>query len=151
LASNAIEAAPSVLRVAPGLPSALATAIDRCLARDPGERFASGERLADALAPANDARPALPPALRAWLAARNPLLVPYLGWSGLFGTMSAVNLAVWLAGHRPDGPGDIFLLAGIAAAPLLPIIGFHLNQARRLFLAGHTLADLRSALEIARR
>jgi serine/threonine-protein kinase len=39
----------------------------------------------------------------------------------------------------------------LASAPLLPIVGFHLNQARRQFLAGHTLADLRSALEVARR
>jgi serine/threonine-protein kinase len=43
------------------------------------------------------------------------------------------------------------LLAGIASLPLFPIVGFHLNQARRQFRAGHTLADLRSALEIARR
>jgi len=43
------------------------------------------------------------------------------------------------------------MLASIAAAPLLPVVGFHLYQARRQFQAGHTLADLRSALEIARR
>ena len=43
------------------------------------------------------------------------------------------------------------LLAAITSLPLLPIVGFHLNQARRQFRAGHTLADLRSALEIARR
>ena len=63
--------------------SALGAAIDRCLARDPAGRFADGEALADALAPAADARPALPPTLRAWLGARNPLLVPYLAWSGV--------------------------------------------------------------------
>jgi serine/threonine-protein kinase len=42
-------------------------------------------------------------------------------------------------------------LGAIAAAPLLPIVGFHLNQARKQFRAGHTLADLRTALEVARR
>lgn len=151
LLSKATETAPSVMRAAPGLPSALATAIDRCLARDPAERFASGEKLAEALAPTSEARPALPPTLRAWLRAENPLLVPYMGWSALFGTLSAVNLGVWVTGNRPDGPGDILFLAAIASAPLLPIVGFHLNQARRQFLAGHTLADLRSALQIARR
>jgi serine/threonine-protein kinase len=62
-----------------------------------------------------------------------------------------VNLAVWLAGKRPDGPADIVVLGAIASLPLLPIVGFHLNQARRQFRAGHTIADLRSALEIARR
>jgi serine/threonine-protein kinase len=140
-----------VRRAVPGLAPALGAAIDRCLARDPADRFADGEALAAALAPAPDARPALPPTLRAWLAARNPLLVPYLGWSGAFGTLTLVNLAFWATGNRPDGPADVVLLGAIAALPLLPIVGFHLNQGGRQFLAGHTLADLRAALEVARR
>jgi serine/threonine-protein kinase len=151
LLTQASREAPSVTHVAPGLPPALITAIDRCLERKPGDRFAHGEALAEALAPAPDARPALPTTLRAWLAARNPLLVPYLAWSGLFGTLTTVNLAVWLAGQRPDGPTDIVLLAGIASLPIFPIVGFHLNHAYRQFRAGHTLADLRSALAVERR
>ncbi|HET9293196.1 MAG TPA: serine/threonine-protein kinase [Gemmatimonadales bacterium] len=151
LVSQATEEPPSVMRAAPGLPPAFGAAIDRCLARDPAERFTDGEALAEALAPAPDARPALPPTLRAWLGARNPLLAPYMAWSGVFGTLTTVNLAVWLAGKRPDGPADIVFLAAITAAPLLPVVGFHLNQAVRQFRAGHTLADLRAALEIGRR
>jgi serine/threonine-protein kinase len=151
LLRQATESAPSVMRAAPGLPPALGAVIDRCLAREPGDRFADGEALADALVPAVETRPALPPTLRAWLGARNPLLVPYMAWSGLFGALTTVNLAVWLAGMRPDGPADIALLAAITAAPLLPIVGFHVNQAMRQFRSGHSLADLRSALEIARR
>jgi serine/threonine-protein kinase len=151
LVRQATEAPPGVLRVAPGLPPALAAAIDRCLARDPAGRFPDGEALAAALAPAPEARPALPPALRAWLAARNPLLVPYLGWSGGFGVLTLGNLISWVTGNRPDGPADIVLLAAIAALPLLPIVGFHLYQARRQFRAGHTLADLRGAIAVGRR
>ncbi|MEX2110584.1 MAG: serine/threonine-protein kinase [Gemmatimonadaceae bacterium] len=151
LVSQATEKPPSVTVAAPGLPPALVAAIDRCLARDRAGRFADGETLAEALTPALEARPALPPTLRAWLGARNPLLVPYMAWSGLFGTLTLVNLVVWLAGKRPDGPADIVLLAGITAAPLLPILGFHLNQALRQFRGGHTLGDLRAALEIGRR
>jgi serine/threonine-protein kinase len=151
LLRQATEEPPSVMRAAPGLPSALGAAIDQCLARDPAGRFADGEALADALAPAADARPALPPALRAWLGARNPLLVPYMAWSGVFGTLTLVNLIVWLAGKRPDGPADIVFLALIASLPLLPIVGYHLNQAHRQFRAGHPLAELRAALGIGRR
>ena len=151
LVRQASEEPPSVMRAAPGLPPALGAAIDQCLARDPDDRFTDGEALAAALAPAADARPALPPALRAWLGARNPLLVPYLAWSGVFGTMTLINLVVWLAGQRPDGPADIVVLAAIAALPLGPIVGFHLNQAFRQFRAGHTLTELRAALGIARR
>ncbi|HEU5175119.1 MAG TPA: serine/threonine-protein kinase [Gemmatimonadaceae bacterium] len=151
LVKQATEVAPSVMRAAPGLPSALGAAIDRCLARDPASRFADGEALAEALAPAADPRPALPATLRAWLAARNPLLVPYMGWCAAFGTLTLANLIAWVTGNRPDGPADIVLLTAITSLPLFPIVGFHLNQARRQFRAGHTLADLRTALEIARR
>lgn len=141
-------AAPSVSQAAPGLPPAFSEAIDRCLARLADDRFSDGEALAAALAPATDARPALPPTLRAWLATRNPMMVPYLAWFGLFGTLTTGNIIAWLGGNRGADP---LLLAAITAAPLLPIIGFHLNKARRQFRAGHTLADLRTALEVARR
>jgi serine/threonine-protein kinase len=151
LVRQATEDAPSLTRTAPGLTSALGAAIDRCLARDPGERFADGEALAAALAPSVEARPALPPTLRAWLGARNPLLVPYMAWSGGFGTLTLANLIAWVTGNRPDGPGDIVLLAAITSLPLLPVVGFHLNQAYRQFRAGHTLADLRAALDVARK
>ena len=151
LVRQATQAPPGVLRVAPGLPPALGAAIDRCLARDPADRFPDGEAMAAALAPAPDARPVLPTTLRAWLGARNPLLVPYMGWSGGFGALTLANLVAWVTGNRPDGPADIVLLAGITSLPLFPVVGFHLNQALRQFRAGHTLADLRSALEIARR
>jgi serine/threonine-protein kinase len=151
LVRQATEPAMTVARVAPGLPAALAAAIDRCLTRDPAGRFADGETLAAALAPAPDARPPLPATLRAWLAARNPLLLPYLAWSGGFSLLTLGNLISWVTGNRPDGPADIVVLAMIAALPLLPIVGFHLNQALRQFRAGHSLADLRSALAVARR
>jgi serine/threonine-protein kinase len=151
LVRQTTQDAPSVMQAAPGLPPALGAAIDRCLARDPAFRFSDGEALAEALAPPAEARPALPPTLRAWLGARNPLLVPYVGWSSLFGTLTLVNLAVWLTGNRPDGPADILLLTVITSLPIFPIVGYHLNQAYRQFRAGHTLADLRSALDIDRR
>lgn len=147
------EAAPrgrAVLEAAPGLSPAFAAAIERCLAHDPAQRFATGEALADALAPPPP-RADLPAPLRGWLAARNPLLVPYMGWMALFGTLTTVNLVVWLAGQRPDGPADIVLLAAIASMPLVPIIGFHLNQGHRQFAAGYSLTDLRAALDVARR
>jgi eukaryotic-like serine/threonine-protein kinase len=151
LVRQATEAAPSVLRAAPGLPPALGRAIDRCLARDPAGRFPDGEALAAALAPAPDARPALPTTLRAWLGARNPLLVPYMGWSAFFSVLTAGNIYANSIGNPGSHWYDVAFLAGIASAPLLPIVGFHLYQARRQFRAGHTLADLRTALEIARR
>lgn len=151
LLRQATEQPPSVMRAAPGLPPALGAAIDRCLAREPEERFADGEALADALAPAADARPALPATLRAWLGARNPLLVPYTAWSAGFSVLTVGNVIANAVGNPGSSPWDVAILFSLASAPVFPIIGFHLYQAHRQFRAGHTLADLRAALDVARR
>ena len=145
------EAAPTVVSVAPGLPPALGAAIDRCLAREPVDRFPDGEALAAALAPSPEARPTLPPTLRAWLGARNPLLVPYMGWSAFFSVLTGGNIYANATGNPGSHWHDVATLFALAVAPVFPIVGFHLNQARRQFRAGHTLADLRSALGIERR
>ncbi len=151
LVRQASEAAPAIVRAAPGLPAALAATIDRCLMRDPAQRFQDGEAMAAALAPAPDARPALPPALRAWLAARNPLIVPFVAWSAGFSVLTAGNLFAVITGNRGSHWRDVVMLFGFAAAPLLPIVGFHLTQARRQFRIGHTLADLRAAIDVEHR
>jgi serine/threonine-protein kinase len=151
LVKQATESPQSVMRVAPGLPPALGAAIDRALAREPEGRFPNGEAMAAALAPAPDVRPALPATLRTWLSARNPLLVPYLGWSALFTTLTAGNVFANLTGNPGSSWKDVLILGAAAASPLLPIVGFHLNQARRQFKSGHTLADLRHALEVGKR
>ena len=151
LVIQASEAPPSVTTRAPGIPPGLGAAIDRCLALDPEDRFQDGEALAAALAPQAETRPALPPSLRAWLGARNPLIGPYIAWSGVFGAVTFMNLMAWITGQRPDGPADILLLATLTSLPLYPIVGFHLNEARKQFRLGHTLSDLRAALAIARR
>src|SRR5687768_2162853 len=148
---QATEAPASVMRVAPGLPPALGAAIDRCLTRDRAGRFADGETLAAALVPASDSRPALPATLRAWLAARNPLALPYLAWSTAFSVLTVGNIMAWLSGNPGSTPSDFILLMAITSAPLFPVVGFHLNQARLQFRAGHTLADLRTALDVERR
>ena len=148
---QAMETPTSILHVAPGLPPALGAAIDRCLAREPAGRFPDGEALAAALAPGVESRPVLPGTLRAWLAARNPLLVPYLGWSAGFSVVTVGNAYALLTGNPGSSPGDIVLAIAATSLPLFPIVGYHLNQAWRQFRAGHTLAELRAALEVERR
>ena len=151
LLRQATEDPQSVMHVAPGLPPALGAAIDRCLARLPEQRFEDGEKLADALAPPPDTRPALPPTLRAWLAAQNPLVVPFTAWSLGFGVLTAGNVFANLTGNVGSHWRDVAILGTLAVAPLFPVVGYHLNQARKQFRLGHTLADLRSALEVSRR
>jgi len=43
----------------------------------------------------------------------------------------------------------LLIQIGLAVAPIVPMIGFHCSQASRLFRAGFSLADLRTALDVA--
>ena len=71
LVAHATRPAPPLREVAPGVPASLAAVVDRCLAKDPADRYPTGEALADALeqalaeapAPLRTAEPALPPGL----------------------------------------------------------------------------------------
>ena len=49
LVAHVTRPAPPLLSVAPTVPRALAAVIDRCLSKDPAERFATGEDLSEAL------------------------------------------------------------------------------------------------------
>jgi serine/threonine-protein kinase len=148
---QSIDTPPGVKSVSPGIPSALAAAIDRCLDPDPAGRFPDGETLAAALAPSPDARSVLPPMLRSWLAAQNPLTLPYLAWSAGFSVLTVGNVYANIIHNPGSSPGDVALLVTLVSLPIFPIVGFHIYQGRRQFRAGHTLADLRSALEIAKK
>jgi predicted Ser/Thr protein kinase len=49
LLKQATAAPPSLGSVAPGVPAPLAAVVDRCLSKDPAERYATGEAMAEAL------------------------------------------------------------------------------------------------------
>lgn len=145
------EPAASVALVSPGLPSTIGAAIDKCLSRDPEMRFADADTLAIALAPAPDTRPALPPALRAWVSARNRALPVYAAWTTMWGLGSLATVISMLEFGNFRYIGSLFASIGLAAVPLLPIVSSHLIQARRLFRSGHTVGDMHFALDVAAR
>jgi serine/threonine-protein kinase len=151
IARQTVDTPPDLMSVAPGTPSALAVAIDRCLDPDPAGRFPDGETLAAALAPKPDARSVLPPSLRAWLAAQNPLTLPYLAWSTGFSVLTLGNIYANSIGNPGSHWRDVAFLGVMASLPIFPIVGFHLNQARKQFRAGYTLNDLRGALDVAQK
>src|SRR2546429_3285302 len=64
LAKQVTEPAPPLASVSPGVPRRIAQAIDRCLAKDPADRPASGENVAELLGVALEQRRELPGALR---------------------------------------------------------------------------------------
>jgi eukaryotic-like serine/threonine-protein kinase len=49
LVAHATKSPPPLTTVAPGVPASVCAVIDRCLRKAPGDRFATGEALADAL------------------------------------------------------------------------------------------------------
>ncbi|HKT06741.1 MAG TPA: serine/threonine-protein kinase [Gemmatimonadaceae bacterium] len=145
------EAAPPVERVAPGVPPALARAIDRCLHRDPDGRFPGGEALADALEPASIERSELPVPLRAWLTTQNPARALLVPWAGIAGIASVTD--AWLLVQGPAFPPqfdhrlhNLAITCALTAVPLLTLGAFHLRQTWRALHAGYSVADLRTAL-----
>ena len=147
LVRQATESPARLSVVAPGVPRELATVIDRCLAMRRDERYESGKAVADALQPTPDESRALPPVLRAWLRARNPGQPVFIGLYTVAAVAVVQHAVVMLMLHRPmiDGLG---LPAILMAVPVVPILGYHVTQARRVFLAGYSLADLRAAIAI---
>src|SRR6185437_12419987 len=138
-------------RAAPGVPPALARAIDRCLHRDPAGRFPGGEALADALEPASIERSELPVPLRAWLTTQNPARTVLIAWAGIAGLSTAANLYAIMRGMGPAFATSyrwrgMMITAGLTAVPLLTLAAFHLRQTWRALHAGYSVADLRTAL-----
>ena len=60
------QPAPQVSRLRPDLPAPLAAAIDRCLAKNPDERYSSGEGLVEALEQVRGRQVDIHPAIRVW-------------------------------------------------------------------------------------
>jgi serine/threonine protein kinase len=147
LVRQAAESATSVSLVAPGAPRELANVIDRCLARRREERYESGKALADALQPKPDESRTLPPMLRNWLRARNPAQPVFIGLYTVAAVSLVQHAVITALSHRLM-IGELGFPAVLMAVPLVPILGYHITQARRVFLAGYSLGDLRSAIAL---
>ena len=141
LARHVTDPPPALASVAADVPPRLAQAIDRCLAKDPGARFASGEALAEALATALDRRAAV--AVRAFVTEARHLSTTAL----LYGAASSVTLALTAMRVVQDPTrrawATLFVVAAlITAVPLAVMLG----RVRRLLQAGYGRRDLTDAL-----
>ncbi|MCH7565574.1 MAG: serine/threonine protein kinase [Gemmatimonadetes bacterium] len=133
--------APGLASVAPHAPPGVAIALDRCLRKDPDQRFSGGEALADALIPDLEIDRELPLPLRVfikqtrefestltWCALGLMLLSPLLATTIVIGTGGSVGLAL--------------SLAGLVGLPMVSLV----RMARRLLRSGFTLDDGTAAL-----
>ena len=148
LLAKHLTLAPPPLPAA-GVPARLGQVVLACLAKTPDERPATGETLADLLDAVESER-TLPPPLRAFAEARDPLLALYAVWAAGFTVSAAARVALYVNGVIPNdrfAPARFVLEAAIIISlPVLAIVAFQLRHAWRALASGYGVEDLRTAL-----
>src|SRR5262245_122564 len=145
LAQQITKPAPPVASVAAGLPSTLARVVDQCLEKDPSRRPATGEALADALAPALEQRSTeIPVAIRVFLDRRKAaaMIVPAT-------TLIPLSLVLFVENLRIGGvPVKTLGAIGLFAAGLaLPVV-ILLARLRSVLKGGYRAEDIAAALRV---
>jgi len=160
LTQHASLPVPSLADVVPSLPSHVAAAIDRCLAKDPAERWPGAEELAQALATERARLPVVPPPVRAFLREWDRAGAEFV----TAGTAAAVagSLGLTLAYLPAQGRtwadalnmellaalyvGAAVLVGGLAIERLVYLA----SRARRLLRAGYAARSLPAAIAVER-
>jgi len=141
LVKQLTEIVPPVIEQRSDLPSALADAIDRCLRKDPLERFETAEQLVDTLDAAKLGGPEVPLPIR--------LFGEEAGQAGLVlvgGLVMGVLLYIAL-GRAYEGNLDIILPVVVFAAVLWGRLTQTVEQARRLAQRGFGIAEIQRGLQ----
>jgi serine/threonine-protein kinase len=137
-----VTKAPPPIAGARGVPRTLATAIEKCLAKDPTQRFATGEALADALAPALERRTDLPVPLRVFLVRRRRAVVIAPVALGLSFLSSIVAQMARGGVTTPHLALAVFVGAFTVFAPVALIV----TRLRQLLRHGYGADDIAAAL-----
>ena len=145
---------------APGAPRSLVAAVGRCLAKDPAQRFQSGEELAAALGTALDARHELPVPVRAFLSesrgqARARFAGPFVAAAFVVPAGLRMLLDAVFSGSPPAVfvHGVTFIFATLIGAALASPLVLVLRSLRRLLRLGYRREDILLGFEqeLARR
>jgi len=143
LAKHITQPAPPVASVVPEAPGRLARVVDRCLAKEPAQRYAHGEELAEELGSALEARQELPIPLRVFIKQNRE----YVRASGVLVLFLLLLFPSLIAGAIDGDVAAVvistILLGAVAAVPT----GMLAHIARRLLKAGYGLEDARTALK----
>ena len=139
LAKQVTQPAPPLASLGLAVPRKLASLVDRCLAKEPGQRPASAQALADELSLALEQRRELPAALRAFVKRYGRLN----GGGTLLAGAALLPGSIIISALFGIGPGFGTFLLGMTAAPFAYLVG----AARRLTLLGFTHQDLGPAFQ----
>ncbi len=144
LAKHLTQPTPPVGSVAPDVPRHLSEVVDRCLAKNPAERFANGEDLASALSVSLAMRREIPLPLRVFIKQNREQLRGLTAW-GVYTAGGVVFSAVWGLARGEAGPAlameFVTLLVGGAPAAML------WRLARQLAKSGYGYRELLLALK----
>jgi hypothetical protein len=136
LAQHITKPAPPMASLARGTPRSLADAIDKCLAKSPKDRFATGEALADALAAGLAKRADLPVPLRVFTDRRRQAAI-------VAPVAMAASLGLGLIANRSmSGLVGLGVFGGVAVLPIL----ITMNRLRELARHGYGPEDVAAAL-----
>ena len=151
LAAQITQPAPEVATLRPDVPEALAAAVQRCLAKEPADRFPSGEALVEALDTAGAAHHDVAPALRLFAQRLETtlralvivaLLTPTLGASVRTGSVDSLIVVGFLLAVMWGIGRGLVTYAGELARK-----GFRYEDVRAAVIAVHAeQRDLRATL-----
>jgi serine/threonine protein kinase len=137
VAQHLTTPAPSVARVTRSVPPRLAAAVDKCLAKDPAQRYRSAEAFAEAIDLAFEHAKEIPMPLGVWISQGEKETGPramLVTWGLVAGSLGSVVVhSPWLV------PLGVATTAGISCVPIL-------TRLRRVLKQGYTVDDLHVAL-----
>jgi len=136
LTAHITKPAPPMGSIRPDVPPALASAVDRLLAKDPAQRFQKGEELAEALDPLRASRREIPPAIRLFHVKSTQVIRNAIILLLLAPTLS----------RAAGGEGDQALLLLIVVAAAFALILQALGGLRELAAQGFSHDNLRDGL-----
>ena len=144
--------APPLASVAAGVPSRLARAVDRCLHKNPADRFPSGEALAETVAQTVETRRELPVPVRIWLKKGEESKVGYLIWYLGVGGIPSMGIGAAVTALLGPAAGFSVGMAFFLSFPFIYHGAYRTWRLRRLLAAGYGIEDARLAVrEVAER
>ncbi len=143
LAKHITQAPPPLSSVAPEVPKHLAKAVDRCLAKDPADRFANGEDLAASMSRSIEVRREIPVPLRVFVKHNSE---HFRGLSFVAFAVAYMSVMAVIAGVTGETFGAL-LAAIIGSAVAIAPVAMLLRMTRQLLGAGYGYQELLLALK----